>query len=89
MFKKGEIYYSLRQYDKAKTEYKSFTSAYPNSKLAADAYYWIGKSAQNLSQNEEAIFNFDKVFNSYKNSELASASILEMGLIYRSSKNNA
>jgi len=87
MFKKGEIYYSLRQYDKAKTEYESFTSAYPNSKLAADAYYWIGKSAQNLSQSEEAIFNFDKVFNSYKNSELASASILEMGLIYRSLKN--
>lgn len=87
MFKKGEIYYSLRQYDKAKKEYQSFTSAYPNSKLAADGYYWIGKSAQNLGQNEEAIFNFEKVFNGYKSSELASASIIEMGLIYRSSKN--
>ena len=87
MFKKGEIYYSLRQYDKAKTEYKSFTSAYPNSKLVADGYYWIGKSAQNLGQSEEAILNFEKVFNGYKTSELASASILEMGLIYRSSKN--
>lgn len=87
MFKKGEIYYSLRQYDKAKKEYQSFTSAYPNSKLAADGYYWIGKSAQNLGQSEEAIFNFEKVFNGYKSSELASASILEMGLIYRSSKN--
>ena len=87
LFKKGEIYYSLRQYDKAKEEYKGFTSAYPNSKLVADAYYWIGKSAQNLGQSEEAIFNFEKVFSSFKNSELASASILEMGLIYRSSKN--
>ena len=87
MFKKGEIYYSLRQYEKARSEYKSFTSAYPNSKLVADAYYWIGKSAQNLGQGEEAIFNFDKVFNNFKASELASASILEMGLIFRSSKN--
>ena len=87
MFKKGEIYYSLRQYEKAKSEYKSFTSAYPNGKLVADAYYWIGKSSQNLGQGEEAIFNFDKVFNNFKNSELASASVLEMGLIYRSSKN--
>jgi TolA-binding protein len=87
MFKKGEIYYSLRDYEKAKSEYKSFTSAYPNSKLVADAYYWIGKSAQNLGQSEEAIFNFEKVFSNYKISELASASILEMGLIYRSSKN--
>lgn len=87
MFKKGEIYYSLRNYEKAKTEYRSFTSAYPKSKLVPDAYYWIGKSAQNLNQSEEAIFSFEKVFNGYKDSELASASVLEMGLIYRSAKN--
>ncbi|MDP2366132.1 MAG: tetratricopeptide repeat protein, partial [Ignavibacteria bacterium] len=86
LFKKGEIYYSLQQYEKSKTEYKSFTSAYPNSKLVADAYYWIGKSAQNLKQTDEAIFNFDIVFKNYKTSELASASILEMGAIYRSQK---
>ena len=70
MFKKGEIYFSLRQYDKAKAEYKSFTSAYPNSNLIPDAYFWIGKSSQNLGQSEEAIFNFDKVFKNYRNSEL-------------------
>lgn len=87
LFKKGEIYYSLRQYDNAKSEYKNFTSAYPNSNLIPDAYYWIGKSAQNLGQGEEAIFNFDKVVNSYQSSELASASILEIGNIYRAAKN--
>ena len=53
----------MRNYDKAKTEYKNFTSAYQNSKLVPDAYYWIGKSAENLGQTDEAIFNFDKVFN--------------------------
>ncbi|MBK7629672.1 MAG: tetratricopeptide repeat protein [Ignavibacteriales bacterium] len=87
LFKKGEIYYSLRQYDKAKAEYKSFTSAYPNSKLVADSYYWIGKCAQNLKQDDEAIFNYEKVLNGYKDSDLASAVILEMGTIYRSAKN--
>ena len=86
LFKKGEIYYSLQQYEKSKTEYKGFTSAYPNSKLVADAYYWIGKSAQNLGQGDEAIFNFDIVFKNYKTSELASAAVLEMGAIYRSQK---
>ena len=86
LFKKGEIYYSLRQYDKAKSEYKYFTSAYPNSSLIPDAYYWIGKSAQNLGQGEEAIFNFDKVVTNYQASALASASILEIGNIYRSEK---
>lgn len=87
LIKKGEIYYSLRQNDKAKTEYRNFTSSYPNSKLVPDAYYWIGKSAQNLGQNEEAIASFDKVISGYKDSELAASAILEMGLIYRSSKN--
>jgi TolA-binding protein len=86
LFKKGSIYYGLQQYDKAKTEYKGFTSAYPNSKLVADAYYWIGKSAQNLGQGDEAIFNFDIVFRNYKTSELAPASVIEMGNIYRSQK---
>ena len=86
LFKKGEIYYSLRQYDKAKTEYLSFSSSYPNSKLVPDAFYWIGKSAQNLGQGQEAILYFEKVFVNYKSSELASASILEMGNIYRASK---
>ena len=86
LFKKGSIYYGLQKYDKAKTEYKDFTSAYPNSKLVADAYYWIGKSAQNLGQGDEAIFNFDIVFRNYKTSELASASVIEMGNIYRSQK---
>lgn len=86
LFKKGEIYYSLRQYDKAKSEYISFTTSYPKSNLIADAYYWVGKSAQNIGQGQEAILYFDKVFMNYKSSELASASILEIGNIYRSSK---
>lgn len=87
LFKKGEIYYSLRNYEKAKLEFKNFTSSYPNSKYVADAYYWIGKSSQNLGQNEEALFNFDKVFKGYKTSDLASASVVEMGNIYRAMKN--
>lgn len=87
LFKKGEIYFSIKQYEKAKNEYKAFTSAYPKSKLVPDAYYWIGKSAQNLGKNDEAIFNFEKVLMDYKNSEFASASVLEIGLIHRSNKN--
>ncbi len=87
LFKKGEIYYSLRQYDKAKTEYQGFTSSYPNSKLIPDAYYWIGKCAQNLGKNEEAIASYDRVINSFKDSEFAAAAVLEMGNIYRAAKN--
>lgn len=86
-FKKGEIYYSQRDYKSAKTSYQEFALKFPQSKFVPDAYYWIGKSAQNLEQNEEAIFHFNKVFEQYPNSEIASASVLEMGKLYSSLEN--
>ncbi len=76
----------MHEYEKAELSYKEFVSDYPSSKQVPDAYYWIGKSAQNLGQNEEAIFNFSKVFNSYPKSEAAGAAVLEIGNIYNSTK---
>ncbi len=80
-FKKGEIYYSQKDYDNAKKSYEEFVSRYPKSQHVPEAYYWIGKSAQNLKQNEEAIFNFNKVVDDYPNSESAASAVLEIGNI--------
>ncbi|MEI7812953.1 MAG: tetratricopeptide repeat protein [Ignavibacteria bacterium] len=87
LFKKGEIYYSQRDYEKAKQSYKEFIAAYPESRLDDDAYYWIGKSASNLGQNEEALYNFNLVFNSSLNSEIGISSVLEIGRIHTDLKN--
>lgn len=81
-FKKGEIYYGNGDYENAKTAFKDFIASYPRSKKVPDAYYWIGKSSQALGQNEEAIFNFNKVFEDYKTSEAASSGVIEIGNIY-------
>jgi TolA-binding protein len=86
-FKKGEIYYSLRDYDRARSGYKEFIASYPKSRLVPDAYYWIGKSSQNLNQNEEALFNYNRVFDSYPENEAAIAAVIEMGNIYNNVKN--
>ena len=83
-FKKGELYYSERDYENAKESYKDFVNRFKDSQLVPEAYYWIGKSASNLKQNEEAIFYFNTVFQKYPKSEIASSSVLEMGLIYNS-----
>lgn len=80
-FKKGEIYYSQKDYENAKKSYEQFVARYPKSQFAPDAYYWIGKSAQNLKQNEEAIFNFTKVIDQFPGSESAAAAIIEIGNI--------
>ncbi|MGE5679936.1 MAG: tetratricopeptide repeat protein [Bacillota bacterium] len=87
LFKKGEIYYSERNYEKAKESYKEFIAAYPKSSLAPEAYYWIGKSASNLGQNEEALYNFNIVFKQSLNTETGIASVLEMGRIHTDLKN--
>ena len=86
-FKKGEINYSIQNFEKAKASYGEFIANYPKSKLIPDAYFWMGKSAENLNQNQEAIFNFKKVFNSYPNTEAGAGAVLEIGNIYMAEKN--
>jgi len=80
-FKKGEIYYSLQQYEAAKNSYKDFVSRYKSSPLVSEAYYWIGKSASMLNQYEEALYNYNIVFSSYLESEIGVSAVLEMGKI--------
>ena len=86
-FKKGEIYYSQRDYLNAKTSYQEFLVKYPGSTFVPEAYFWIGKSSQNLKQDEEAIFYFNKVFESYPGSESAAVSVIELGKMYEANGN--
>jgi len=86
-FKKGEIYYSQRDYQKAKISYQEFIAKYPKSSYVPEAYYWLGKSSQNLKQDDEAIFYFNKVFENYPSSESAAVSVIELGTIYESTGN--
>ncbi|MFC2102972.1 tetratricopeptide repeat protein [Bacteroidota bacterium] len=84
LFKKGEIYYSLRNYEAAKESYKEFVERYADSDLTAEAYYWIGKSADNLEQYEDAIFYFNTAFQNFPESDISGSAVLEMGAIFNS-----
>lgn len=86
-FKKGEIYYSQRDYQNAKISYQEFLVKYPRSSFVPEAYYWLGKSSQNLKQDDEAIFYFNKVFESYPGSESAAVSVIELGKMYEANGN--
>ncbi|HEY6438274.1 MAG TPA: tetratricopeptide repeat protein, partial [Ignavibacteriaceae bacterium] len=81
-FKKGEIFYSQRDYQNAKTSYQEFLVKYPKSTFVPEAYYWLGKSSQNLKEDDEAIFYFNKVFENYPGSEQAAVSVIELGKMY-------
>lgn len=86
-FKKGEIYYSQRDYQNAKTSYQEFLVKYPRSSFVPEAYYWLGKSSQNLKQDEEAIFYFNNVFENYPGSQSAAVSVIELGKMYEANGN--
>ena len=85
-FKKGDIYYSIQDYKNAEDSYKQFIANYPNSKLVPQAYYWVGKSAENQNQNADALYYFQKVLESYPQSESAPDAVIEMGNIYNEMK---
>ncbi len=82
LFKKGEIYYSLGNYEMAENGYKEFIRSYPNSSLIPNAYYWIGKSEEILGDTEEAENNFNYVINNYLQSEAGVSAVIELGNIY-------
>jgi TolA-binding protein len=86
-FKKGEIYYSQRDYENAKESYKEFIDKFNNSNLVPEAYYWIGKCSDNLELYEEAIYYFNTVFKEYPASEISGSAVLEMGDIHNSLEN--
>ena len=81
LFKKGEIYYSLGEYDKSQNGYKQFIATFPNSKLIPNAYFWIGKCKQITGNENEALENFNLVYKDYPTSEYGVSAVLEMGKI--------
>lgn len=85
-FKKGEIFYGQKHYDKAKASYSEFISLYPNSHLIPDAYYWLGKCCQSLNRQDEAIRYYETVVKSYPSNQLAANAVIETGTIYNSQK---
>lgn len=85
-FKKGEIYYSNGDYESAKSAYKEFLARYPKSRYVPDAYYWIGKSASNLGQSDEAAYNLTAVIDEHLDSEIGITAVLELAKIYTDRK---
>lgn len=86
LFKKGEIFYGIENYEMAKVSYKEFIATYPNSPLVPNAYYWIAKSSSYLNQRNDAIYNYNFVIDKHIASEVGITSIIELAQIYEEGK---
>lgn len=80
--KKGDIYFSHRDFTNAIQSYKEFIATFPRSPLVPFAHFSIAKSCVQLKSYPEALHNLSIIFNNYKESDLFDDAILESGLIY-------
>lgn len=81
LFKKGEIFFSLGEYDKSQNAYKEFLGTFPGSKLVPNAHYWIGKCEQIKGNTKGALSNYYYVYENHLNSEYGVSAVLEIGNI--------
>ncbi|MCK9614952.1 MAG: outer membrane protein assembly factor BamD [Candidatus Omnitrophica bacterium] len=68
-FKEAEKFFNEKKYKEALQEFKKLIIHYPDSKEAADAQYYIGRCFEELSQPYQAFLEYQKVIESYPNSQ--------------------
>ena len=73
---------NARQFDQAIEAFRAFIRDYPDAKLVANAYYWMGEifMAQNRTQDAERMF--DTVVKNYTRSYKVADSLYKLGLVY-------
>ena len=76
-FQKGE-------YKAAREKFQKYLEAYPGSKYADNALYWIGESYYNEKSYEKAIVVYDDVAKKYPDGGKASAALLKQGMAFSS-----
>jgi TolA-binding protein len=85
-FKKGDLSYSIGDYQTSYSSFKEFIQLFPSSPLVSTAYFWIGKSAGNLKRNDEALSNFIRSRELNPKSDIGISSTIELANLYNSRK---
>lgn len=67
------------RYAESARAFQAFIAQYPNSELAANAYYWLGESYYVTQNFPVSLDNFNKLLAKYPNSAKASAALLKIG----------
>ena len=75
-------YYRDDRYEEAMAGFKNFLKLYPKSKLADNAYFWIGECYRALTKYEEAILAYQKVINGYPKGNKVPAAMLQQALTF-------
>lgn len=69
-------------FKKARSEFETYLTHYPNNENTANANYWIGECFYFENNCDQAILNYDKVIKEYPASDKAPYALLKEGLCF-------
>lgn len=68
-FKEAENLFTEKKYKEAHQEFKKLLIHYPDSKEAAEAQFYVGRCLEEMGQPYQAFIEYQKVIDSYPNSQ--------------------
>ncbi|KUG23134.1 tpr repeat containing exported protein [hydrocarbon metagenome] len=69
-------------YDKARTEFQNYLSAYPDSEYSDNAQFWVGECYFFEQKYEAAILEYEKVTKNYPNGNKVPYALLKQGMSF-------
>ena len=74
--------FKKENFKKARSEFETYLTHYPDTENAANANYWIGECFYFENNCDQAILNYDKVVKKYPASDKAPYALLKEGLCF-------
>ena len=81
-YKKAYDLYSKGNIDEAQREFKQFLEAYPKSKYAENAHFWLGECFFSQKKYEDAILEYDEVIKKYPKGNKVPDSLYRQGMAF-------
>ena len=81
-YKKAYDLYSKGNINEAQREFKRFLEAYPKSKYAENAHFWLGECYFSQKKYEDAILEYDEVIKKYPKGNKVPDSLYRQGMAF-------
>jgi len=81
-YKKAYDLYSKGNIDEAQREFKRFLEAYPKSKYAENAHFWLGECYFSQKKYEDAILEYDEVIKKYSKGNKVPDALYRQGMAF-------
>lgn len=70
-----------KEFEQARSKFRSFVSQYPNNQLTGNAHYWLGELALVLGNQGEALVQFKSVVDSFPGHPKVPDAVYKLGIV--------